>query len=364
MESLSKLRQRHKTEMHELAKLAKAEAAKGGKAEKRAAKERFEKAEQALAAKHAAELEALRARLRAEGAGSDADGDGDGGGEHEREEGDEEVEEEEEQGPEAGADESGRASNGAAEQPAESAKQVVESADRQRDAAAEDGADHAADDAPKFKFAQKKLSKGQKKRSARQKEEVQREQRVAEEKKSVVDPRSVENGQLAEQLGKDGMRVKEIASDGNCLFRAIADQLEHRGTCGLQLPRPAHVMLRRMAADYIRTHPDEFLPFLTDAEGNPMDRPQLEKYCTSMSSEEKALWGGHTEIAALAAALNRRIVVHSARAVPLQVGAAPADASRPPLHVSFHRHYLGLGEHYNSVVSAPPAAIEAGSCDA
>jgi len=79
--------------------------------------------------------------------------------------------------------------------------------------------------------------------------------------------------QLNSTLLPQSLAIKEIPSDGNCLFRAVADQLQyvltlthsaHAGadadadartdeTKGLDVNRD-HVSLRAMAAQHIRTH--------------------------------------------------------------------------------------------------------------
>lgn len=58
-------------------------------------------------------------------------------------------------------------------------------------------------------------------------------------------------------------------------------------------------------------------------------------------------WGGQPELRALASELRCCIWVHSAIGAVVKMGEAFGG---PPLHVSFHRHYYSLGDHYNSVV--------------
>ena len=56
----------------------------------------------------------------------------------------------------------------------------------------------------------------------------------------------------------------------------------------------------------------------------------------------------HSLHQALSEALQVPLVVYSADMTPHLVG-GEAEA---PLRISFHRHYLSLGAHYNSVVPA------------
>ena len=63
------------------------------------------------------------------------------------------------------------------------------------------------------------------------------------------------------------------------------------------------------------------------------------------------MWGGQPEIKALASALQRSITVHSADSPPMVMqGGGNGGEGKEGLHVSFHRHYFGLGEHYNSLI--------------
>jgi OTU domain-containing protein 6 len=61
------------------------------------------------------------------------------------------------------------------------------------------------------------------------------------------------------------------------------------------------------------------------------------------------VWGGDNEINALAAVLRRSIIVYQATAADHTVGKQLAKGGAP-LHISFHQHYITLGNHYNSVI--------------
>ena len=64
-------------------------------------------------------------------------------------------------------------------------------------------------------------------------------------------------------------QVKEILSDGNCLYRAIADQLNAIDVeyCGGENVKDFAV-LRHLAAQQIRARADEFAPFLGCSENS------------------------------------------------------------------------------------------------
>ena len=53
--------------------------------------------------------------------------------------------------------------------------------------------------------------------------------------------------------------------------------------------------LRKQAADYIRLHSDDFMPFLCNAEsGDPFSEEEFQEYCVKLESTIE--WGGHLEV--------------------------------------------------------------------
>lgn len=146
-----------------------------------------------------------------------------------------------------------------------------------------------------------------------------------------------------------GLAVKDIPSDGHCLYRAIADQLR---SLQLSLTLPDDVApdqldfkaLRSLAAEHLRQHREEFAPFL----GLEPHSADYEEYCHKVQSHTLAEWGGQLEIRALCEALGVCVVVYTAgSAAPLEMGERQRER---PVRLSFHRHLFRLGEHYNAVV--------------
>jgi OTU domain-containing protein 6 len=162
-----------------------------------------------------------------------------------------------------------------------------------------------------------------------------------------------------------------VKADGHCLYHAIEDQLVQASQryhapplsatspqelpCTTHAPSPAlppqrydYQQLRTLAASHIRSHPDEFLPFIYDEEAasNATPDQQLEGYCNAI--ESTAAWGGQVELKALAQALQCCIKVHAAGTPLLEMGIE--FCHREVLQLCYLRHAFGLGEHYNSVV--------------
>ncbi|KAG6542239.1 hypothetical protein Mapa_016367 [Marchantia paleacea] len=207
-------------------------------------------------------------------------------------------------------------------------------------------------------------SKGQKWRDRRAQQEAEREQRIQEEQNNVVSERVLEDQQLEGKLGPLGYTLKEIKSDGHCLYRAVEDQI------GLhpELVQYSYQELRLLAANYMRTHADDFMPFIgaeTTEGDNPDDTLQtkFERYCGEV--ESTAAWGGQLELGALSHAMKKHIVVYSAALPDVEMGKeykedTPEGAPllNPSVRVSYHRHAFGLGEHYNSVIPVDPSLVQ------
>lgn len=141
----------------------------------------------------------------------------------------------------------------------------------------------------------------------------------------------------------DGMKleVKPMISDGNCLYYAIEDQLIGRKTAYNSTE------LRCLTSDYMLKHREEFLPFLTKPESDECyTNEEFEKYCQEIA--ETSAWGGQVELTALSHVLQAPIHVIQADMPTVKIG---EEYDQAPVLLTYHRHELGLGEHYNSVQS-------------
>ena len=135
-------------------------------------------------------------------------------------------------------------------------------------------------------------------------------------------------GWLQHDLQQRGWYIYEVESDGNCLFRALVDQLD--GTC----PDIAdHAALRALVVDTMERHKEHFEAFVEDDES-------FEDYITRM--KEDGTWGGQLEIQAASWKLGVNIRIYQDGMVPWTV--KNFDDERMMLHVSYHD-----GMHYNSL---------------
>ncbi|KAL7984185.1 hypothetical protein Chor_002755 [Crotalus horridus] len=170
--------------------------------------------------------------------------------------------------------------------------------------------------------------------------EKEREERIAEaEIENLTGARHLESQKLANILALRQLEIKQIPSDGHCLYRAIEDQLKE-----LQNLWTVST-LRSQTADYMRSHMDDFLPFLTNPNtGDLYSQDEFEKYCSDIANT--ASWGGQLELRALSHILQTPIEVIQMDSPPIIVG---EEYNRKPLILVYMRHAYGLGEHYNSV---------------
>ncbi|KAI0221134.1 Deubiquitinase OTUD6B [Lamellibrachia satsuma] len=188
---------------------------------------------------------------------------------------------------------------------------------------------------------QNKTSKAQRRREKKAQAEREREERIRkDEEDNLLGPRNVEAVKLKAALQKRLLGIFEIPSDGNCLYSAIMHQL-HRQNIETSVSR-----LRKQVADHMRSHSEDFLPFITQPDSDdPYTPEQFNDYCTKLETTTE--WGGQLEIRALSNVLRQPIEVIQADAPSIIV---VDEHQGEPLVLSYHRHAYGLGEHYNSVV--------------
>ncbi|KFO04737.1 OTU domain-containing protein 6B, partial [Balearica regulorum gibbericeps] len=104
-----------------------------------------------------------------------------------------------------------------------------------------------------------RISKAQKRREKKAALEKEREERIAvAEIENLTGARHLESQKLASLLAARHLEIKQIPSDGHCMYRAIEDQLkDHQNSWTV-------ATLRNQTAKYMQSHFDDFLPFLTN----------------------------------------------------------------------------------------------------
>ncbi|KAL2906300.1 OTU domain-containing protein 3 [Bienertia sinuspersici] len=95
------------------------------------------------------------------------------------------------------------------------------------------------------------------------------------------------------QLDLLGLKIIQVTSDGNCFFRALADQLEGN--------EEEHEKYRHMVVQYIVKNRDMFEPFIED-------EVPFDEYCESM--EKDGTWAGNMELQAASLVTHSNICIH------------------------------------------------------
>ncbi|KAI5632237.1 OTU-like cysteine protease domain-containing protein [Phthorimaea operculella] len=203
-------------------------------------------------------------------------------------------------------------------------------------AAPVDVADEIENELPKLK-----ISKAQKRRDKKQQQEKEREEQIKlQEKENINGPRNTEVQAISERLKKKNLKIFLVPSDGDCLYKAVAHQLE---TVKQQILSIGE--LRRNVAEYIKSNKDDFIPFMSNPDTCDMlTEEEFEEYCDKITTTK--VWGGQLEIRALSNCLKCPIsVIQATGPESIEQG---SEFQGPPLVITYHRHMYSLGEHYNS----------------
>ncbi|XP_008154198.1 OTU domain-containing protein 6A [Eptesicus fuscus] len=193
------------------------------------------------------------------------------------------------------------------------------------------------------------LSRAQRRRERRAALQRERQKMAAADTEDVgylAGCRRDEEEKLAVILEAKNLEMKEIPADSHCMYRAVQDQLSFSVTVE---------SLRGRAANYMRKHVDEFLPFFSDPEtGDVYTHDDFFNYCDNIV--HNASWGGQLELRALSHVLQCPIEVIQTESPVLLIG---EEYTKKPLTLVYRRYTSSFGgEHYNSV---KPLEAEAGA---
>ncbi|GLT48693.1 hypothetical protein SLA2020_223010 [Shorea laevis] len=133
-----------------------------------------------------------------------------------------------------------------------------------------------------------------------------------------------------------GLEVKRMLADGNCLFRAVADQVYGDSE--------AYDLTRQMCLDYMEQERDHFSQFITEG---------FTSYCKRKRRDK--VHGNNVEIQALSEIFNRPIHIYSYSTEPINTFHGNYNTDTPPIRLSYHH-----GNHYNSLVDPRRLTIGAG----
>lgn len=113
-----------------------------------------------------------------------------------------------------------------------------------------------------------------------------------------VDPALREKQAMDRLLRQWRLEIYEMEPDGHCMYSAVADQLKtHR-----MIKKADYRVTRKAAAEYMRNHMDDFLPYLPaedeDGAGEGLLTPEgYKRHCDNV--EDSSVWGSHTEVSSV-----------------------------------------------------------------
>eukprot|EP00941_MAST-03F_sp_MAST-3F-sp1_P001378 g1378.t1 len=147
---------------------------------------------------------------------------------------------------------------------------------------------------------------------------------------------------LRSDLLKEGFRVVDCKPDGNCLFRAVSQQVHGN--------EEYHARVRQMVCNYMRQHQSRFI-FLADPP-TPFAFENYLKVREKPVSAGHGEWGGHPEIVVIEELYDRVVEIYSAKdGVKARKTHLDDELPEEIKHVTPIRlHYQG-GNHYNAIVN-------------
>lgn len=145
-------------------------------------------------------------------------------------------------------------------------------------------------------------------------------------------------------LEPKGIFMRDVGDDGNCLFRAVCDQLEGNEN--------NHRYYRDLALEHIKENINTFKLFLLEDE-------DIDEYLKDM--EEVGTWGGHFELVALSEALNCNFCLHIKDQEPVIVHGSQTNirSKCKTYHLAYHveKHYSSIRK-LNDDKNTPAAEID------
>lgn len=162
--------------------------------------------------------------------------------------------------------------------------------------------------------------------------EIARKEEAIEMAKNIIPYNKIELSTLLPLLKEDGLTIKEIPADGNCLFASILQQLP------LNTMRSSD--LRKLIADHLRKEKEFYNPFIDE---------DYEEYCVKM--EDGKSWGGHLEIEIISKLLKINIILYQ-MSQPQKLYFKNNNDSQNDVvvRICYRKHAYSLGEHYDYLV--------------
>lgn len=178
---------------------------------------------------------------------------------------------------------------------------------------------------------------------------------AASEAANQIDHRSHEKEAMQAAFTRLGLKERDVAPDGHCLYSAVAMQLAEVGvpvkvgtaneTKSATAPATdAYRAVREATGRFVMAHEDDFAPFVEEP---------LDKYARKIMAT--AEWGGQLELQAMAKVYGVQINVlqGDGRIEKFEPDNDAGDEmEKKKIWLAYYRHSYGLGEHYNALTKA------------
>jgi len=159
---------------------------------------------------------------------------------------------------------------------------------------------------------------------------------VPQEKVAVNETQQEQEEEFERELHeKKGFDIKQMATDGACMFRAVADQVYG--------DQEMHSVVRRHCMDYMLKNRDFFSPYVTE-----------DFSCYIRRKRNEHAHGNHIEMQALSEMYNRPIEVYQYSCEPINTFHSRSyyHDDNAPIRLSYHGnvHYNSISDPYNPTV--------------
>uniref|UniRef100_A0A803LXQ8 ubiquitinyl hydrolase 1 n=1 Tax=Chenopodium quinoa TaxID=63459 RepID=A0A803LXQ8_CHEQI len=158
-----------------------------------------------------------------------------------------------------------------------------------------------------------------------------------------------------------GLEVKRMLEDGNCLFRAVADQQlapitsisASAAVLPMQLSQFHSVVMDILFSSH---SPHPLISCMQEREEDHFSQFIIEGFTSYCKRKRKdKVYGNNAEIQALSEMYNRPIHIYSYSTEPINIFHGNYDTDVPPIRLSYHN-----GNHYNSLVDPRRLSVGAG----
>lgn len=176
-----------------------------------------------------------------------------------------------------------------------------------------------------LRYEQREISRAQKRKDKKAAKQKEKQEKIEQEElASAINPRSIEANRLKQIFKERRLRLYEVSSDGDCMYKAIEHQLQLHGI------ETDVSELREKTATFMIKNQSDFMPFLTSPKtGELMEEEEYEGYCEEIANTKA--WGGQIELTAIARIFKVPIEIIQAEGPSVWIEESEKEKTRPLL---------------------------------